>query len=813
MTTPSVTQQTLRVRPGYWLMGLALLLLSPTSWALPELADYTADLRAETGYYNFYFAPETDQVYLRVPRQTEPFIFQSSLPRGVGSNDLGLDRGQLGQTRLAEFSVHGNRVLLNQLNTDYRADTGDQPEYQSVREAFAESVLFGFEVVAASEEAVLINYTPFLYTDIHGLEQRLERLEEGRFQPDPERSVLWPERMRAFPDNTELEARVTYTGTDAGPHLRSVTPDAQAVTVHLHHSLIALPEPGYEPRAFHPQSGFYARGFKDYAAPLQEPMEQRFIARHRLQKKDPAAAVSEPVEPIIYYLDPGVPEPVRSALLDGARWWAEGFAAIGFENAFKVKELPADADPMDVRYNVIQWVHRSTRGWSYGASVADPRTGEILKGHVSLGSLRVRQDMLLAQGILAPYGDDADTPEVLEQMEEMALQRIRQLSAHEIGHTLGIAHNFAANSQDRASVMDYPHPLIELDEDGQPALPNAYDTGLGSWDKFTVAYGYTEFADAAAEEQGLAQLIQQARERGYDFISDRDARPVSSSHPTAHLWNNGPDAAAELNRLREIRRIILDRFGLANLAPGEPLDTLEQVLVPMYLLHRYQTEAAVKLIGGTHYRYYVKGEDEIDYRPVSHDQQQAALAAVLATLTEDFLAIPDELATLLVPKAYGSEPSREDFQSRMGLNPDPVTMAESSAHHTLRLLLNPERMNRLGWQQRLGEVTGPAGVLRELVQQVLEPVATDAGPIGQRVAYLTLYKLTSLQQAAQLAPEVRAAVESVLADARQWLQQAQEHGAAPGYLAYLQRRLEHFETEGQWPDAYRPAEMPPGSPI
>ena len=785
-----------------------------------DISEFTEGMQQHDGFFAFYYDEAADKVYLQVPRQSPAFIFQSSLPRGIGSNDIGLDRGQLGSTRLAQFSVHGKRALLTEKNTTYRANTDNAAERDSVAEAFAESVLWGFDVVAGNNNDILIDYTPFLYTDIHGIQDRLQRMNEGNFSVDTSRSVLWPDRMRAFPKNTELEAKVTFTGTGAGRYVRSVTPEPTAITVHLHHSFIQLPDDGYQPRAFHPSSGYYARGFQDYAAPLRESMDQRFISRHRLEKKDPSAAISEPVEPIVYYLDPGAPEPVRTALLDGARWWNEGFAAIGFQDAFIVKELPADADPMDVRYNIIQWVHRATRGWSYGYSVADPRTGEILKGHVSLGSLRVRQDMLIAQGLLAPFAADKDSEQLMDEIETMALNRIRQLSAHEIGHTIGIAHNFASNSQDRASVMDYPHPLIKVTESGEISLNDAYSSGLGPWDMFTVAYGYQEFASAEEEQAGLQQLIAQSYAQDLHFISDRDARAIHGGHPTAHLWNNGANATDELNRLIDVRAKVLANFGLGNIAEGRPLDELEPILVPMYLLHRYQTEAAVKLVAGVDYRYAVVGEANIEQRPVSASEQNRALTALLATLHTDFLALPEHIEPLLVPKAYGSQVSREDFASRMGLFADPVTMAEASANHTLTMLLNPQRLNRLNWQaQRDEDLPTPYALTKALFNTTLHE-NTLHEPIAQRVLYLTSFQLVNTMFDSATAPEVRSQLAAALSELRSDLQQSSNRRARQAELQrtahfrnHLARLIAQALEDGEWPEQFQPVAMPPGSPI
>src|SRR5690554_2216688 len=545
-------------------------------------------------------------------------------------------------------------------------------------------------------------------------------------------------------------------------------------------------------------------------------MDYRFIPRHRLQKKNPNAAQSEAVEPIVYYLDPGVPEPMRSALLDGARWWNEAFKELGYIDAFQVRELPADADPMDVRYNVVQWVHRATRGWSYGYSVVDPRTGEIIKGHVTLGSLRVRQDMLLAQGMLPPYEAGKNTGDRLKIIQDMAISRIRQLSAHEIGHTLGIAHNFAANPQNRASVMDYPHPLVEFNDEGELSFQRAYSVGMGPWDKFSIAYGYTEFESEQAEVQGLKQLLNEAAEKNYAFISDRDARTDGGGHPTAHLWDNGANASNELLRLFEVRRYALENFGAHNLAPGRPLDELEQMLVPMYLLHRYQVDATAKLIGGMHYKYFVTSEGAVDYRPVVAEEQQKALAALLHTLHADFLRLPAHIQGLLVPKAMGSAVSREDFASRMGIFSDPVTIAEASANQTLSMLLNSERLNRVQWQHQHDEtIAGTEKIVAQLIAATFTPLTSSHDAIAQRVAYLTAYRLGSTLQNEGTAPEVRAVIRAQLGQLQQRLasDSRSRRYSSRDFAGHLAHCIDELLSNNVWPESFTPVALPPGSPI
>src|SRR6056300_1337664 len=568
---------------------------------IPSVLEHT---QAYTGFFDFNYDEKKDAIYLTVKELDKEFLYVNSLSAGIGNNDLGLDRGQLGNERVVSFSKSGNKLMLIQPNLRYRS-TSDYPlEQRSIKEAFAKSVLFGFPIVETTKEGYVIDLTPFLLQDVHGVGKRLKQSKQGTFSIDKSRSAVSLPRTKAFPKNIEFDMMLTCVGNATGSLVRSVTPTPDAVTVHQHHSFVALPDNNYSPREFDPRSGANAMTFYDYTTPVSEPTKKQYIYRHRLEKKDPSAAVSEAVEPIVYYLDNGTPEPVRSALLEGGQWWNQAFENIGFKDAFQVKILPDDADPLDVRYNVIQWIHRSTRGWSYGSSVSDPRTGEIIKGHVSLGSLRIRQDFMIALGLTnAPFAENSNKE---NKALELALARIRQLSAHEIGHTLGFAHNFAASAKNRTSVMDYPHPNLSVN-DGKIDYSKAYETGIGSWDKVSVAYAYSDFPDGKDETQALNQLLEKSAAAGHRFISDQDARPLGGAHPLAHLWDNGSVAYEELAKLMQIRTLALGHMSLDHLREGEPYSSLEDRMVPMYLLHRYQVEAVVKLVGGVDYDYGVEG--------------------------------------------------------------------------------------------------------------------------------------------------------------------------------------------------------------
>jgi hypothetical protein len=788
------------------LLSLACFAIESRASELKPYADFSQNKSRLEGYFTLLIDDETGSVYLDLPPDPQTFIYQSSLPWGLGSNDIGLDRGQQGNTRLVRFERIGRKVMLRQLNTAYRASGDSRAEMDSVEQAFASSIIWGFDVVVQDDVHTVIDYTPFLLSDIHGVTRRLKELKEGDYTLDLTRSAAYFARTRNFPKNTELEASVTFTAKKAGQQISTVAPDPHAVTVHMHHSLIELPDGDYSPREFHPGSGFWARGYLDYSVPLDQEMMQRRIGRHRLKKKSPHLGVSEPVTPIVYYLDPGVPEPVRSALLEGARWWNKAFSAAGFIDGFQVKMLPEDADPMDVRYNVIQWVHRSTRGWSYGRSVVDPRTGEIIKGHVTLGSLRARQDLRIAQGLLSSLDDKAD------EMQAMALARIRQLSAHEVGHTLGLAHNYAASVRNRSSVMDYPHPRIKLDGEGKIDLSDAYAVGIGDWDKVAIAYGYSE-VQASEENTRLAAILQEATARGLKFIADADARPSGSAHADAHLWDSGDDIIDAFHNLVRIRAKALANMGVHTIPKGTPYSELAEILVPIYYLHRYQLEAVVKLIGGVNYRYELRDVHSPDgVQAVLSETQAAALQSILETISADFLSTPDHLLQLITPKPIGYTRNRESPPSRTLPLYDSVTVAEAAVEETLRLLLDPARLARLVQQHAVdNNIKGTQSLLESLLAaSIAQQLTPDLrGEIQKRTNLLVAEHLLNLVYGKGV-PEVKAIALSSLVELKKSLKKQARQSA---HFAYLLDLIETAQQSGSFKRRNDVAQIPPGSPI
>ena len=781
----------------------------------PSIEAKTEGMEKLDGFVPVYWEEKAGKVWLELSHFDEDVIYVVSLSAGVGSNDIGLDRNQLGGTYLVRFHRIGPKVLMVQPNTRYRAMSDNPAEVQAVQDAFARSVLWGFEVAAESDGRVLVDATDFLLRDAHGVAERLAQTRQGSYRLDKARSAVWMPRTRAFPRNTELEAVLTFAGERPGAWVRSVTPSPASVTVREHHSFVQAPPPGYEPRLADPRAGFFGVSYYDYATPVGEPLEKRLISRHRLRKKDPTAAVSEPVEPIVYYLDPGTPEPIRSALLEGASWWNQAFEAAGYQDAFRVEMLPEGADPLDVRYNVINWVHRSTRGWSYGGSVTDPRTGEIIKGHVLLGSLRVRQDYLIAEGLLSPY-EDGDT--VPPEMQEMALARLRQLAAHEVGHTLGLAHNYIASTQGRASVMDYPHPLVKLREDGTIDLSDAYAVGIGEWDKVAITYGYQDFPPGTDERTALEKVLLDAKARGIWFLTDQDARPAGSAHPQTHLWDNGTDAAAELKRMMKVRRAALERFGERAIRNGMPLATIEEALVPLYLHHRYQIEAAAKVVGGLYYTYAMRGDGQEPLRLVPRAEQDEAIDALLSTLDPAELVIPQSVLAQLPPRPFRYGPHRELFPRTTGLVFDPVAPATVAADLTLGMLLQPERAARLVLQPAFDpELPGLREVIGRLLDAVFGAAPADAyqqeiARAVQRRAVEQLMRLAAEAPMAQVRAEATAALRGLRDNLGTTAAEAEPARAA--HAALLVDDIERFlHRPAPADEPVPPLQAPPGSPI
>lgn len=773
----------------------------------------TAGMKKFPGFLEYYYDEKQDRAYLVIDQFDKELLYVESLTAGIGSNDIGLDRNQLGGERVVKFDRRGPKVLLTEINLRYRAISENAMERKAVEDAFAKSVLWGFTVVAEEGGKVLVDATDFLIQDAHDVIGRLRSSQQGNYSLDKSRSAFYLPRTKNFPDNSEFEVTLTFTGQANGAWIQSVAPTPNSVTVREHHSFVRLPDNQYKPRKFDPRAGYFNTSYFDYATPIDQPIEKRFITRHRLKKKDPSAALSEPVEPIIYYMDPGAPEPIRSALMDGARWWNQAYEAAGYKDAFRVELLPEDADPMDVRYNVINWVHRSTRGWSYGASVVDPRTGEIIKGHVTLGSLRVRQDFLIAEGLLAPY--ETGKP-ASKEMETLALSRLRQLAAHEVGHTLGLSHAYSSSSENLASVMDYPHPMVSL-VDGKIDASRPYDDKIGAFDKVSITWGYQDFAQGTDEDKALNDIIQNSLRAGMTFLSDQDGRPAGGAHPYTHLWDNGKDAAAELNRVLDIRAVALRNFGENNIKPGAPMATLEEVLVPMYFFHRYQVEAASKLIGGLNYRYALRGDGQPVAELLTPQQELNALEALIRSTQPAALMLPESLLKNIPPRPLGYTRHRELLKIRTELTFDPLTAAETAADLTYSMILHPARANRLfEHHSRDARLPSLEGVIDRLLLTSIKAAPKNGyeGAVQMAIDYAMFSNLAKLALSNDASPAAKAITVAKLKQLKTWLSArpgATEEWAA--YYAYLAKLVDRLDDEPEEFKTQPVLPAPPGQPI
>lgn len=786
-------------------------------------AERIADTERRSGLFDLYADEDEGALLAEFPASDTHvlgrYIYTARLTAGLGSNPVGLDRGFGIEAQILRVERAGGRVLFILENTGFQPVGAGPDEALATVQSFAESVIWAGEVIGEGPDGeVLTDLSGFLVTDRLNITGQLKGAGEGDFSVDAQRSTPVLDAAFAFPRNVEIDARITLSGSEPGREVRAVTPDPRSVTLIQHHSFVALPEEGYEPRMADIRSGGFEMEFQNTAAPLSEPVRTGYAVRHRLQRTDPGAATGPVVEPIVYYVDRGAPERVRAALIEGASWWADAFEAAGFEDAFRVELLPEGAHPLDVRYNTIQWVHRQTRGWSYGASVADPRTGEILKGAVILGSQRVRQDRMIFEGLLGAGQTGTGGP---ADPVELALDRVRQLSAHEVGHTLGLAHNFIASTNERASVMDYPAPLVLVGEDGELDVGQAYDTGIGEWDIAAIRWLYSQFEEGVDETEALEAILAAAREDGLQYISDAHARSLGAAYPEASLWDNGANPVAHLGEVMAVRALALSRFGTDRLAPGRPLSELRAVFVPIYLYHRYQTEAAAKAIGGRRFAYQINTGEPAGLTVIAADEQRQALAALVETLRPDALDIPDAVLAQLQPDPftdYDAAVQRELFASSGDPAFSRIDAARAAARITLEAALAAEKLARVADQRALD----PGQLSIDEVLDAFQSAAFDA-PRGESARLGALREGVQTEYAGQLLHLVEHAPPRVAGPARVRLEAlARERpgmrfGVAPvqTHRAWLSAMIEaSLDRIDRGESLSQPrAGIPPGSPI
>ncbi len=688
------------------------------------------------------------------------YLYATSLQTGLGSAAITLDRGLDGRTELLDFRRVGTEVAIAFENPRFRAVGGTASEQRGVRESFPIDVVWMSRPVSTKPDgSVVIDIAPFLTQDVMHLARQLDSGGGAPFKLVPALSAPLLRSVQDFPDNIVFAALETFESSDPGAAVRSVAPDPHKVSFVVHSSLIRLPPPGYTPHPYDIRAGGEPIEVYDYTTPLGQRVFHEYATRFRLQKIHPGRARSRVRKPIVYYIDRAAPPQIRAALLRGVRYWAKAFAAAGYIDAFQVKVLPRGVSPNDVRYNVVFWDDRLTRSWSYGQRIVDPRTGEIIRGVAVLGSLRARQDMRIFHALVGTKYDNTGGP---DDPVRATLLRLSQLAAHEVGHTLGFSHNFAGSTQHRSSVMDYPGPRILL-KDGRIDLSHAYATGLGSWDMFTVKWLYGAPPPGESLRHYDSALADAMVASGARYITDTDARSPGSPTPWASLWDDGPDPVAALKHMMAVRRVALDDFGPRVLLPNEPLADLRREFVLVWLLQRYEAVAAAKLVGGVDYSYAINGHAHPPARPVDAREQNAAIDALLETLSTRELTVPHRLLMELSYGIHGADNpqfNQEVLANAGGAVFDPLVAADVAAQVTLNALLAPSRLTRV-YEQHLADPHLPG--LDDLLGRLLAAtVGAEHDAVGRRIAYRTLMTLARTARDRRTSPDVAALINDRL---------------------------------------------------
>ena len=673
--------------------GLAAAAESPSGSAndTPTIADFTKGMTRLGGFLPLYRQERDGALFIEIPASGSPdFLYQASLASGLGRRELSLDRGYSDATRLVTFRRFGGNVLLIQRNTNYFTPSAEFGSDHDSGYSFPDSVIAAFGIKAKDGGALLIDATDFFKRDRIGLAAILKSNKQGKYALDQNLSAVDSFSAKVSDEAIDVEAILNFTRSDANTTseekqekdlLSDVVADRNAILVREHYSLYKLADIGsspYKPRIFDPRAGYFDLTFNDLSQPPTESLRRSYIQRHLLIKTDPATTVSETKTPIVFYIDPSVPAELRPLVKEAVSWWNPAFEAAGFRNALRVEDvLPQNIDPLSIGVNVITWVPRMTRGWSYGTTVVDPRTGQILKALVRLDGMRLRADRLLFDALTIPYTDHPDFAERKAALE----QRFKLLVAHEVGHTLGLRHQYIGSAQGNSSVMDYPFPNITLDADGIPRLRDVFPNAVGPWDKIMIQYGYQSFAPDE-EAARLRDLIDGAERQGFYWMTDDDA---DQADPFVQKWDFGADPVAALNTVLSIRKAALRRFSRAAIPANEPLATLQDALVPVYLLHQFAVKPVAAMLGGFTYRYSMR--DQVMPEPVSSEQQRQALHALLSTLDPVVLNPGNHVLELMSPRPSSYPATPESFSGSTGVIFDAVRPIENAASITMQEIL------------------------------------------------------------------------------------------------------------------------------
>jgi hypothetical protein len=770
-----------------------------------RIAERTAGLQRTDGYLPFYWDNARGRVLLEIPAFDADVLYYVSAASGGGSVEMSFDRGIMGSS-VIHFQRSGPRVLVVQQNLDYRAPGGHAALVENIRDSFPSSVIAALPVEADEGGRVLADATPLFMRDAGNVVGGLRRANQGAFRLDLARSGFYPARMKAFPDNTEIETVMTFAADQPGQLVANVTPDPQSFTLRIHHSFLRAPT-GYTPRRADPRIGVSAVNFRDYAKPFNESTEVEWVTRWRLEKKTPGAAMSEPVKPIVFYLDPAIPEPVRTAMRNGALWWNKSYEAAGFRNAVQVRDPEPGMDPMDIRYAWILWINRDERGFSSGGTYRDPRTGEILGSKTRMDSHRIRTignyfesyTPTTGGGDGAAANDECGAvlhvpEEVLalaaqpgagmpQAQRDMVLLRQSLLTAHELGHVMGFGHNFASSVNDRASVMEYPTPRVKV-AGGRLDLSEAFERSTGLYDDFMTRYAYTEFP-ADKERPGLDAIIAEMRAKNILYVPSTDPRWV---------WYD--DRATPGEYLRETtaaRKIMLAQYGPAILQAGEPVGALRDMRLWMtYLHHRWAIESGIGYIGGMYHNIVVKGETLPATEIVPAALQREVLGLLMETLEPANLAIPETLLTQLTPAPGANlEDLAEDYAF------DHLRAARILSAMVLEPLLTPARAARL---VAFADRQANALSLPEVVEAVLARswrAGADAEArhksLRRVVQRTTLDALMMLGAHADTSPEVRGYVLDQIARLGESLRaRKDEHPITEGHYRQAERDIARY---------------------